>query len=157
MWFTFSPYEVTIHFFKEKTVKSTNYLDMLQLFAVPQMAHLQQDGAPPQWDLTVQESLNITFQNRWVARDWPIPWPSRSHDMTPLDFFLLGLCKGPGITSKIWWCGLTSWTNQQCNCFFDTPDAGKHMAWNRVPFGHCASFKWHSHWKVLNLMSCSFK
>jgi hypothetical protein len=80
MWCTFSPHEVTEpSFFQEKTVNSTDYLDMLQLFAVPRIAHLQpkfflqQDGAPPQWELTVQESLNITFPNRWIVRDRPIP------------------------------------------------------------------------------------
>jgi hypothetical protein len=76
MWCIFSPHEVIEpSSFQEETVNSTNYLDILQLFAVSQMAHLQpkvlfqQDGASPQWDLTVQASSNITFPNRWIARD----------------------------------------------------------------------------------------
>jgi transposase len=54
VWCALSRHEVIgPFFFQEKTVNSTNYLDMLELFAVPQMAHLQpnvffqQDGAPP--------------------------------------------------------------------------------------------------------------
>jgi hypothetical protein len=30
--------------------------------------------------------LNRTFPNRWIGRDGPIPGPSRSRDITPLDF-----------------------------------------------------------------------
>ena len=32
--------------------------------------------------------LNATFPNRWIGRDDPTPWPPRSPDITPLDFFL---------------------------------------------------------------------
>jgi hypothetical protein len=28
------------------------------------------------------------FPGRWVGRDGPIPWPPRSPDITPLDFYL---------------------------------------------------------------------
>jgi hypothetical protein len=64
-----------IGFFQEKTMNSTNYLDMLQIFAVPQMVHLQpnvflqQNGATPHWGLTVRESLNKTFPNRLGRMD----------------------------------------------------------------------------------------
>jgi len=37
--------------------------------------------------------LGVTFSNRWVGRDGPTPWPPRSPDITPLDFFLLGFVK----------------------------------------------------------------
>jgi hypothetical protein len=60
VWCAISRHEVTgLFLFQEKTANSTNYLDMLELFAVLQMAHLQpnvsfqQDGAPPQWGHTV--------------------------------------------------------------------------------------------------------
>jgi hypothetical protein len=33
------------------------------------------------------------FPGRWVGRDGPIPWPPRSPDITPLDFFLWGYFK----------------------------------------------------------------
>ena len=32
--------------------------------------------------------LDATFQNRWIGKDSPTPWPPRSPDITPLDFFL---------------------------------------------------------------------
>jgi len=30
--------------------------------------------------------LDATFPNRWIGRDGPRPWPSRSPDITPLTF-----------------------------------------------------------------------
>jgi hypothetical protein len=33
------------------------------------------------------------FPGRWVGRDGPIPWPPRSPNITPLDFFLWGYVK----------------------------------------------------------------
>jgi hypothetical protein len=46
---------------------SSNSLDMIQLFAVLNMAHLQlntffqQDGDPPHWSLVVEEFLHEIF------------------------------------------------------------------------------------------------
>jgi len=37
--------------------------------------------------------LDATFPNRWVGRDGLTPWPPRSPDITPLDFFLWGYVK----------------------------------------------------------------
>jgi hypothetical protein len=94
-------------FSQEKIMNSINVLDMLELFSVPQLAYLQsnvslqQDGAPPHRGLTVRESLNTSFPNRWFGREGPTLWPSQSPDITSLDF-LLGLCKGPDIPSKRW-------------------------------------------------------
>jgi hypothetical protein len=31
--------------------------------------------------------LDVTFPKRWIGRDGPTPWPPRSPDITPLDFF----------------------------------------------------------------------
>jgi len=31
-----------------------------------------------------------TFPNSWIGRDGPTPWPPRSPDITPFDFFLCG-------------------------------------------------------------------
>jgi hypothetical protein len=80
---------------------------MLELFAVPQMAHLQpnvffqQDGAPPHWGLTERESLIQTFPNRWIGRDGPIPWPPRSPDITPQDFFFWDYVKDQVFRTKV--------------------------------------------------------
>ena len=54
---------------------------------------LQQDGAPPHWGTIVRSSLNDHFPGRWIGRIGPIPWPPRSLNITPLDFFLLGFVK----------------------------------------------------------------
>ena len=80
-------------FFCEDTVTSDVYLDMLQLFAVPQLLEyypdviFQQDGAPPHWSLEVRSYLEQTFPGKWIGRDGPTAWPERSPDITPLDFF----------------------------------------------------------------------
>ena len=37
--------------------------------------------------------LDATFPNRWIGRDGPTPWPTRSPDINPLDFFLLQYVK----------------------------------------------------------------
>ena len=36
---------------------------------------------------------DATFPNRWIGRHGPTPWPPRSPDITPLDFFLWGYVK----------------------------------------------------------------
>jgi len=37
--------------------------------------------------------FDATCPNRWIGRDDPTPWPPRSPDITPLDFFLWGYVK----------------------------------------------------------------
>lgn len=64
----------------------------------PPLAHLpmiwfQHDGAPPHITLPVRSHLNATFPRRWLGRFGPQPWPARSPDLTPLDFFLWGYIK----------------------------------------------------------------
>lgn len=103
-------------FFSEKTVRSGPYLDMLQNFFLPQVQGqrniiFQQDGAPPHWALAVRDWLDRKFPGRWIGRGGPIPWPPRSPDLTPLDFFLWGYIKDcvyktpvidlPGLKSRI--------------------------------------------------------
>jgi hypothetical protein len=56
---------------------------MLDLYVAQQLEEFQpwiifqQDGAPPHWGPEVRRFL-----------DGPTPWPPRSPDITPLDFFL---------------------------------------------------------------------
>jgi hypothetical protein len=86
-------------FFHEQKINMNTYLDMLLLHAVPKIEHLQphinllQDRAPPHWGLQVRAFLNRTFPGRWIGRDGPKPWPPRSPDITPLDFFRWGYVK----------------------------------------------------------------
>lgn len=37
--------------------------------------------------------LNTTYDRRWIGRGGRIPWPPRSPDLNPLDFFLWGYMK----------------------------------------------------------------
>ena len=50
--------------------------------------------------------LDATFPNRWIGRDGPTPWPPRSPDITPLDFFLWGYVK-----DKEFWTPVPNITN----------------------------------------------
>ena len=51
------------------------------------MVHLHTGGS------YVLRFLDATFPNMWIGRDGPTPWPPRSPDITPLDFFLWGYVK----------------------------------------------------------------
>ncbi|KAJ4438070.1 hypothetical protein ANN_14009 [Periplaneta americana] len=59
---------------------------------------LPTNGAPPHWMLAVSEYLNHELPNRWIGRigadDQALfPWPTRSPDLTPCDFYLWGYIK----------------------------------------------------------------
>ena len=71
---------------------------MLEDFAYPQLAqepgvNFQKDGAPPYSGLRVRQSLERQLPDQWIGRGGPIPWPARSPDVTPLDFFFWGFVK----------------------------------------------------------------
>ncbi|XP_017885361.1 histone-lysine N-methyltransferase SETMAR-like [Ceratina calcarata] len=48
------------------------------------------DGAPPHSTTAVTNHLNSTFGEKWIGRRGPVPWPARSPDLNPLDFFFWG-------------------------------------------------------------------
>ena len=50
-----------------------------------------QDGAPPQYARAVRQFLNDEIPGRWLGRRGPLEWPARSCDITPCDFFSLGM------------------------------------------------------------------
>jgi len=52
----------------------------------------QHDGAPPHFTRTVREHLNSTYPE-WIGRGGRIPWPPRSPDLNPIDFFVWGFLK----------------------------------------------------------------
>jgi hypothetical protein len=78
------------YFFAEGTVTSHNYLDMLELFAIPQIDDdnviFQLDGAPAQYGNIIMEFLDEIFPQRWIGRGGWKEWPPCSPDLTPLDF-----------------------------------------------------------------------
>lgn len=53
----------------------------------------QHDGCPAHYAINVRQYLDRTYPNRWIGRSGPVPWPARSPDMTPLDFYLWGHMK----------------------------------------------------------------
>ncbi|KAL0811827.1 hypothetical protein ABMA28_009255 [Loxostege sticticalis] len=89
--------------FIEGRLTGENYLQLLrdvveeQLEEVPisNLAGLyyQHDGAPAHFQHAVRAYLNERFGERWIGRGGPVPWPARSPDLTPLDFFLWGEIK----------------------------------------------------------------
>jgi len=59
---------------------------------------MQQDGAPPHFRLDVRRWLNDVLLHQWIG--WGAhedlmfcPWPTRSHNLTPCDYFLWGYVK----------------------------------------------------------------
>lgn len=86
--------------FIEGRLNGMNYLDLLRevvpelLRGVPEHylenLHYQHDGAPAHFHNRVRDYLNEQFPRRWIGRLGPVPWPPRSPDLTPLDFFLWG-------------------------------------------------------------------
>lgn len=53
----------------------------------------QQDGASIHTTLAVRRFLDRKFGRKWIGRYSNYPWPARSPDLTPLDFFLWGYLK----------------------------------------------------------------
>ena len=60
-----------------------------------------QDGAPPHFSCFVTDVLNERFPDAWIGRGGPIPWPSRSPDLSPFDFFLWEYIKNIVYAEKI--------------------------------------------------------
>lgn len=56
--------------------------------AVVNNLYYQQDGCPAHYQRAVRDILDSMFPERWIGRGGPVPWPPRSPDLTPLDFFL---------------------------------------------------------------------
>jgi len=90
-------------FFAEGTITGTTYLDMLQLWLLPQLQNIlmfifHQDGSPAHFHCEVCQYLNTVLPGCWVGRasgnDQPLMlWPPRSPETTPCDFFLWGWVK----------------------------------------------------------------
>ncbi|GFX71695.1 uncharacterized protein TNCV_4131411 [Trichonephila clavipes] len=53
----------------------------------------QQDGATCHTARATIDLLKDTFGDRLISRFGPVNWPSRSSDLTPLDYFLWGYVK----------------------------------------------------------------
>lgn len=53
----------------------------------------QQDGAPAHCIMEAREWLMETFDERCIGRLMTRPWPARSPDLNPLDFFFWSFLK----------------------------------------------------------------
>ncbi|XP_066582721.1 uncharacterized protein [Prorops nasuta] len=54
---------------------------------IRQKMWFQHDGAAPHNAATAKGVLHRKFPGKWIGRGGPIPWPARSPDLNPLDFF----------------------------------------------------------------------
>lgn len=102
VWIGFSANLILTPFFFDGTITGESYLKMLTEHVVPQLKQnldmksciFQQDGAPPHFSMKVREFLQKTFtEERLICRGFSKPWPARSPDLTPLDFWFWGLIK----------------------------------------------------------------
>ena len=83
------------------TVTSDRYHNMLTHYVIPELQRRNalsnivwmQDGAPPHVASSVKQCLTQHFGDRVISRHFPFPWPPRSPDLTPLDFWLWGYLK----------------------------------------------------------------
>lgn len=84
------------HFF-DGTVNTESYCNLLKNHLPLLLEELslnvrkdmwfQQDGVPPHFSRATHTLLNEIFGDRWIGRGGPVQWPSRSPDLTPLDYF----------------------------------------------------------------------
>lgn len=92
------------YFFEENeravTVNAARYRSMIEEFFIPSLEEMnvrdvwfQQDGATAH---TARDSMNLLrqyFPDRLISLRGDLPWPARSPDLTPCDFFLWGYLK----------------------------------------------------------------
>ena len=86
------------YFFEENdhavTFNSERYLRMIDDFCVPALEEFdlsdvwfQQDGATALTSRVSMARLNELFPGRLISRRGDIPWPARSPNVAPCDFF----------------------------------------------------------------------
>lgn len=81
-------------------LNSVRYLEFLQnelaglLEDVPLASrvgmYFQHDGAPAHFGRPVRNWLDENYPETWIGRGGPVPWPARSPDFNPLDFYFWG-------------------------------------------------------------------
>lgn len=85
-------------FFYQGTLNGERYLYMLQNLILPAIRELipegdfpnvwyQKDDYPAHNFGLVKHLLTATFGDHLISNGGPVPWPARSPDITPLDFF----------------------------------------------------------------------
>ena len=93
--------EIILHWFPLNTsVNQHVYLDMLKSVLWPAVRgvssrrsyYFQQDGATAHTTNMVLEWLKNKFGDRVISRNTAQPWPAKSPDMSPLDFWFWSVC-----------------------------------------------------------------
>lgn len=84
--------------FIEGHLTGVNYLSMLQgviaeliddvPLALLRNFFYQQDDASPHFARDVRQFLTNEYGEQWIGRKGPVPWPPRSPDLNPCNFFL---------------------------------------------------------------------
>ncbi len=102
VWVGFTASYALEPFFYDTTVNQHNYAAMLINHVITQLRRrrkmrtviFQHDGAPPHYALSVRDVLAQHFgENRVIGRGYGHPWPPRSPDLTPVDFYFWGTLK----------------------------------------------------------------
>ena len=61
--------------------------------AVRTRTWFQRDGGPAHFSHLARQQVMATFGDRWMGHLGLVPWPARSPDLNPVDFFLWGHLK----------------------------------------------------------------
>uniref|UniRef100_V5I8Z8 Transposable element Tc3 transposase n=1 Tax=Anoplophora glabripennis TaxID=217634 RepID=V5I8Z8_ANOGL len=105
MWCAMSASKIIGPYFENRpgvaqTVNSDRYCAMLRTFLVPQLEEFdgfnqdtwfQQDGATAHTAWASMEVVRELFLEKVISRFGDLHWPARSPDLTPLDFFFVGI------------------------------------------------------------------
>jgi hypothetical protein len=72
--------------FPEKIMTGRSYLDMLELYALPQLQTKVSSNKMGHRHISATK-LGTTWTEKWIVRSGPIALPPRSPDLTPLHAF----------------------------------------------------------------------
>lgn len=108
IWAAMSGRHLIGPFFLTGSVTAENYMNMLRTQFIPALeakgillsTYFQQDGAPAHTAIATRNFLTEMFQDRWVSKFGPTPWPPRSPDLTSCDNALWGILKPRIIAHK---------------------------------------------------------
>jgi len=102
VWMAFGANYKLAPFFFDGTVDQNNYTSLLRDHMFPQLRRkrkinnviFQHDGAPPHFSIQARDFLGTQLpETRVIGRGFGIPWPPRSPDLSPLDYYLWGTLK----------------------------------------------------------------
>jgi len=135
---------------------------------IRQRCWLQQDDAPAHFHHDVKTFLDE--QNHWIGREKPVPWPPRSPDLNPLDFFFWVYSKNivyenapitrldmmnrikrvcEGITPEILRSVLKNFESRLRLCLRNNGEHFEHLIrrseWSSIVFFHRSCLHWLAH------------